>query len=139
VNSQTCQKSYLWKYFENIEDPRTTYLIEHKLVDMVALTILGVICGADSWVEIEEYGKSKLSWLKTFLELPNGIPSHDTISRLFARLCPKQLQSAFLDWINHIAQVTQGEIMGSRGDTCKIGHDVKFCKDNSLKIDSNIA
>ncbi|WP_069791039.1 transposase family protein [Cyanobacterium sp. IPPAS B-1200] len=60
MNSQTGQKSYLWKYFENIEDPRTTYLIEHKLVDMVALTILGVICGADSWVEIEEYGKTDL-------------------------------------------------------------------------------
>ncbi|RMD70502.1 ISAs1 family transposase [Cyanobacterium sp. Dongsha4] len=117
------EKSYLWKHFENIEDPRTSYLIEHKLVDIVALTILAVICGADSWVEIEEYGKSKQSWLERFLELPNGIPSHDTIARLFARLCPKQLQSAFLDWINHVAQITQGEIIAIDGKTLRSSYD----------------
>lgn len=90
MTSQTAHQSYLWKHFDKIEDPRTSYLIDHKLLDIIALTILAVICGADTGVEIEEYGHSKQSWLETFLELPNGIPSHDTISRLFARLSPEQ-------------------------------------------------
>jgi hypothetical protein len=69
----------LLKHFENLEDPRTDYLIEHKLVDIIGMTICAVICEAEIWVEIEEYGTSKFEWLKEFLELPNGIPSHDTI------------------------------------------------------------
>ena len=75
----------LLKHFEKLEDPRTDYLIEHKLLDIIGITICAVICGAETWVEIEEYGISKFEWLKKFLKLPNGIPSHDTISRLFAQ------------------------------------------------------
>jgi hypothetical protein len=83
----------LLKHFENLEDPRTDYLIEHKLLDIIGITICAVICGAETWVEIEEYGTSKFEWLKEFLELSYGIPSHDTISRLFAQLDPEKLLS----------------------------------------------
>ncbi len=65
----------LIEHFENLEDPRTEYLIEHKLIDIIAITICAVICGAESWVEIEQYGHSKKEWLEEFLELPHGIPS----------------------------------------------------------------
>lgn len=98
--------SDLWKHFEPIDDPRVHYLIEHQLQDILIITILAVICGADTWVEIEEYGRSKQSWLETFLSLPNGIPSHDTIARVFARLSPQQLQECFLSWIEAVAEMT---------------------------------
>ena len=123
ATSHTVNQSFLWKYFESIDDPRTSYLIHHKLIDIITLTILAVICGADTWVDIEEYGKSKQSWLQTFLELPNGIPSHDTIARLFARLSPQQLQSAFIDWINEIAQITQGEVIAIDGKRLRRSYD----------------
>jgi predicted transposase YbfD/YdcC len=75
-------------HFSDLSDPRAQHSIEHLLIDIVLLTICAVICGAESWVEIENYGIAKQEWLENFLELPNGIPSHDTIERLFARLRP---------------------------------------------------
>ena len=74
MSSSSKQSASLLKHFENLEDLRTEYLIEHRLLDIVGITICVVICGADSWVEIEEYGNSKVEWLRGFLELPNGIP-----------------------------------------------------------------
>ena len=113
----------LLKHFEKLEDPRTDYLIEHKLLDIIGITICAVICGAETWVEIEEYGISKFEWLKKFLKLPNGIPSHDTISRLFAQLNPEELQSCFLSWIQTIAQLTQGEVIAIDGKTVRHSYD----------------
>ncbi len=113
----------LLRYFESLEDPRTEYLIEHRLIDIIGITICAVICGANSWVEIEEYGVSKLEWLKEFLELPHGIPSHDTISRLFAQLNPEQLQSCFLSWVKTIAKLTQGEVIAIDGKTVRHSYD----------------
>jgi predicted transposase YbfD/YdcC len=87
--------SLLLEYFKNLEDPRAEHLLEHQLLDIIGLTICAVICGADSWVDIEHYGKAKESWLSGFLKLTNGIPSHDTIARLFAALQPEVLQEFF--------------------------------------------
>lgn len=123
MSSSSKQSASLLKQFENLEDPRTEYLIEHRLLDIVGITICAVICGADSWVEIEEYGISKSEWLRGFLELPNGIPSHDTISRLFAQLDPEKLQSCFLSWIKTIAQLTSGEIIAIDGKTGRHSYD----------------
>lgn len=113
----------LIKHFENLEDPRREYLIEHKLLDIIAITICAVICGAESWVEIEQYGRSKQQWLQQFLALPNGIPSHDTIARLFAQLEPEQLQSCFLSWIKTISKLTQGEVIAIDGKTLRHSYD----------------
>ena len=88
--------SLLKSHFEGLDDPRVQHSIDHLLIDIVMITICAVICGAESWVEVENYGKAKQSWLARFLELPHGIPSHDTIERLFARLRPEQLQESFL-------------------------------------------
>lgn len=115
--------SDLWKHFEPVDDPRVHYLIEHQLQDILIITILAVICGADTWVEIEEYGRSKQSWLETFLSLPNGIPSHDTIARVFARLCPQQLQESFLSWIEAVAEMTSGEVIAIDGKTLRHSYD----------------
>ncbi len=78
----------IWKHFEHLDDPRADANQRHKLVDIVTFAILAVICGADDWGQIEEFGISKHEWLSTFLELEFAIPSHDTFNRLFARLDP---------------------------------------------------
>jgi hypothetical protein len=83
------------KYFGKLKDPRIERTKHHPLISIVAIAILAVICGADSWVAIETYACSKRDWLEQFLPLPNGTPSHDTFARVFARLDPKQLQQSF--------------------------------------------
>ncbi len=113
----------LLSHFEGLEDPRTGYLIEHRMVDMVALTICAVVCGAETWVDIEAYGQSKVDWLSTFLALPHGIPSHDTISRLFAQLDPDQLQDCFLSWIQTVAQLSAGTVVAVDGKTLRRSYD----------------
>ena len=76
-----------------LDDPRAERARHHKLVDILAIAICATICGADSWVHIELFGRSQLAWFQSFLELPHGIPSHDTFGDVFARLDPAQLHS----------------------------------------------
>src|SRR5712692_193180 len=87
-------------YFAEIKDPRIERTKQHKLLDIIIIAICGMICGAEGWVEIEEFGKEKEEWLKTILELPNGIPSHDTFGRVFARLaaCRRKASAPDLSW-----------------------------------------
>lgn len=115
--------SSLLKHFEILEDPRTAYLVAHPLLDIIALTICAVICGAESWEDIEAYGHSKHEWLATFLALPNGIPSHDTIGRVFARLDPSQLQECFISWVKAIAQLSAGEVISLDGKAARRSYD----------------
>ena len=109
----------LSKHFHSLSDPRAEHSIEHLLIDIVTITICAVICGANNWVEIENYGHAKKEWLETFLDLPNGIPSHDTLMRLFARLKPKELQQCFLDWIEAVAEITKGQIIAVDGKSLR--------------------
>lgn len=114
----------LFACLDGLEDPRESkHSSRHLLIDILMLTILAVICGADNWVSIERFGRSKYEWLKTFLELPNGIPSHDTIGELFARLDPNQLQEVFLEWVNALFDVSGGEIIAIDGKTLKQSYD----------------
>jgi predicted transposase YbfD/YdcC len=82
-----------------------------------------VICGADTWVDVEEFGKSKRGWLETFLELPNGIPSHDTFGRVFARLKPEQFQACFLSWVQAINKVLPSQQIAIDGKTARRSHE----------------
>jgi predicted transposase YbfD/YdcC len=109
----------LKSHFEQIHDPRAQHSIDHLLIDIVMITICAVICGADSWGEVENYGIAKQAWLKTFLELPNGIPSHDTIERLFARLRPEQLQQCFLNWVQAAFEISGGQLIALDGKTLR--------------------
>jgi predicted transposase YbfD/YdcC len=110
-------------HFAQMEDPRVDRTKRHKLIDILTIALCAVICGADSWVAIELYGCTKYEWLKTFLELPNGVPSHDTFARVFAQLNPQQFQECFLNWIKSIQMRTDGEIVAIDGKTLCGSHD----------------
>jgi len=105
----------LKEQFGTLNDPRAQHSIEHLLIDLMLITICAVICGAQSWVEIENYGIAKQEWLQTFLELPNGIPSHDTFARIFARLRPEELQQCFLNWVQAVFEITEGQLIALDG------------------------
>ncbi len=111
--------SLLKSHFESLDDPRVQHSIDHLLIDIVMITICAVVCGAESWIEVENYGKAKQTWLGTFLELPHGIPSHDTIERLFARLRPEQLQESFLTWVNAAFALSKGQLIIVDGKTLR--------------------
>jgi predicted transposase YbfD/YdcC len=103
------------KYFAELTDPRVERTKEHLLSDILFIAIAAIICGAESWNDIEQYGRSKEPWLKTFLALPNGIPSHDTFNRVFSALDPEQLEACFLAWVREVAQLSDGEVVSIDG------------------------
>lgn len=111
------------KHFANIEDPRIDRTKLHKLLDILVIAICAVICGADNWEEVQLFGEAKEAWFKTFLDLPNGIPSHDTFWRVFARLDPQQFQQSFVSWISSVTAVTQGQVIAIDGKTLRGSHD----------------
>src|SRR5258708_3013852 len=108
--------------FAAVEDPRIERTKLHRLVDILMIAVCGVICGADGWVEIEEFGKAKEAWFHSWLALPNGIPSHDTFGRVFARLDPKQFEACFLQWVHSVSEEIKG-VIAVDGKTLRRSHD----------------
>lgn len=113
----------LLRCFAGVEDPRNGTAQLHKLEDILIIAICGIICGANDWVNIELYGQAKEKWLATFLELPNGIPSHDTFGRVFRNLEPEQFEKAFQNWVMSVYEVTEGEIVAIDGKQLRRSHD----------------
>lgn len=105
----------LIEYFGDMPDPRIDRTKRHKLVDIIVIAICAVICGADDWVEVALFGESKQAWFRTFLELPNGIPSHDTFTRVFARLDPDAFRERFLKWVQAISTIIEGQVIAIDG------------------------
>ena len=103
------------KYFAELRDPRVERNREHLLEEILLIAIAAVLSGAESWNDIAEYGEDKLAWLKTFLTLPSGIPSHDKFNRVFAALDPEQLENGFVAWVSSIAKRTAGEVVAIDG------------------------
>ena len=103
------------EHFGRVQDPRIERSKEHKLIDIISIAICAVICGAEGWVDIENFGRSKEGWLKTFLELPNSIPSHDTFGRVFSLIDPEEFQGSFQSWIQSIQELTDGQIVAIDG------------------------
>jgi len=95
-------------YFSRLPDPRGDRGRRHHLIDVMVIAVLAVLCGAEHWTEMEEFGHAKEKWLKTFLELPNGVPSHDTFGEVFAALDPDAFEACFRAWTLAVA----GEIVG---------------------------
>jgi len=103
------------EHFSSITDPRLDRKKRHKLIDIFFITLCGVICGADSWVAIEQFGKAKYEWLKHLLELKNGIPSHDTFGNVFAMIDPEEFSQCFSSWVADLAQLCDGEVVAIDG------------------------
>lgn len=106
-------------YFKTLEEPRLERCKLHSFEDILFLTISAVLSGADNFVEIEEFGNNKREWLNTFLKLENGIPSHDTIGKLFARIDVKSFEKCFIDWMQSVVKLTQGQVIAIDGKTLR--------------------
>jgi predicted transposase YbfD/YdcC len=109
--------------FADLHDPRREHGRYHDLWDILGLTICAVVAGADSWVEVEEYGHCKLDWLKTFLALPHGIPAHDTLGRVFTLINPAAFQQCFQQWVNALVTATAGRVIAIDGKTLRRSGD----------------
>jgi hypothetical protein len=110
------------KHLGCIQDPRR-HNTRHRLYDILLIALCAIISGADSWTQVAEFGHSKITWFKEFLQLPNGIPSHDTFGRLFARIDPKGFQSFFAQWVQDMAQSLSGKTVAIDGKTLRRSHD----------------
>ena len=107
------------KYFSELKDPRVERTREHVLEEILLIAIAAILSGASGWNEIENYGKAKIDWLRSFLTLPSGIPSHDTFNRVFAALDPHELEKGFVAWVTSIARLTAGEVIAIDGKALK--------------------
>jgi predicted transposase YbfD/YdcC len=106
-------------HFASLPDPRGCHGRLHRLDDMLTIAICGVICGADSWTEIQQFGEAKRGWFQTFLQLPRGIPSHDTFGRLFAALDPDAFEACFIEWMRALAEQSGGRLVAVDGKTLR--------------------
>jgi predicted transposase YbfD/YdcC len=113
------------EYFSDLSDPRGQN-VQHPLLSIITIALCGTLCGADNWVDIEMYGHAKREWLATFLDLPHGIPSHDTFGRVFRQIDPDEFQRCFHDWTMAICELTAGEVVAIDGK------QVRRSKDGSL-------
>ncbi len=111
--------SGLMRYFADLKDPRMNRSKRHELSDIITIAICAVICGADGWTEVAMFGECKESWFRTFLDLPNGIPSHDTFRRVFMLLRPDEFENCFIRWINHISETSKGRLIAVDGKTIR--------------------
>src|SRR4051794_17314270 len=102
-------QSLTWlDHFAHLEDPRVQRGRHHPLVSIVGIALCATLSGADDWVAVERFGNAKRDWLSRFLDLPNGIPSHDTFGRVFALLDPDQFEAGFRDWVAAVTRHLPG-------------------------------
>ena len=108
-------------HFEPLQDPRLDnhHNKRHELMDILVLVLLGTICGADTWTEIYAFGLSKQDWLKTFLSLPHGIPSHDTLGRVFSLIDPEGFEACFTRWIGSLEIDVDRQVIALDGKTLR--------------------
>jgi predicted transposase YbfD/YdcC len=124
----TVRSLAMWSHFETLEDPRIERTRLHALADILCLAICAVIAGAEGWEDIEEFGRQKEAWLRRHLRLANGIPSHDTISRVFRLLRPQAFEAAFRDWVQVLVERLGLRQVAIDGKTLRRSHDRKGMK-----------
>ena len=113
----------LTEHFSSLDDPRIDRTKRHELIDILTIALCGAIAGADSWVDVEAFGRRKEGWLRSMLELPNGIPSHDTFGRVFAKLDAEQFERCFTEWVLAVSEVLQGDVVAIDGKAVRRSHD----------------
>src|SRR4051812_13471311 len=116
-------RTSIGEHFATLTDPRRDHLKAHRLVDILTIALCAVICGADDWVEVETFGQAREGWLRTFLELPGGIPSHDTFGRVFALLDPEELRRCFINWVRAVVGDPGEQVVAIDGETLRRSHD----------------
>jgi len=109
----------LQEAFSSVEDPRVERNKRHQLMDIIILTVCAVISGAEGWEAIEQFGNEKQDWLKKWIALENGIPSHDCIARVMARIEPSKLTECFVRWARSITELPDGEVVAIDGKTAR--------------------
>lgn len=102
-------------YFGDMPDPGMVNKCDHRLFDILMIAICAVLCGAEGWEEIQTFGESRETWLRQWLTLPNGIPSHDTVERVFNKLAPDVFEARFFQWVQHTFEVTEGQVIAIDG------------------------
>jgi len=117
------------EHFGKVSDPRIGNATRHKLLDILVIAICAVICGVDGWSDVELFGKTKRKWLQGFLELPHGIPSHDTFGRVFAQINPEEFRDSFMTWVQAAQELTGGQVIAIDGKQLRGSHDRKGGKD----------
>jgi predicted transposase YbfD/YdcC len=123
MTSATASPVSLLHHFADLQDPRSDRTKLHGLLDLIALTLCAVVAGADGWTDVEAYGLQKRDWLETFLDLPNGIPSHDTLGRVFAALDPAAFQRCFLGWMHAVVGASRGRLVAIDGKALRHSFD----------------
>ena len=122
MNEAAC--SNLMDHFATLDDPRRNYgNLRHDFEAVLAIALCGMICGADDWFTIAEFGKAKQTWLETFLDLPNGIPSHDTFNDIFAKLEPQQFQECFIAWASSLSDLLPKDVVAIDGKALRGSYD----------------
>ena len=117
------------EHFGALTDPRRDHRKAHGLLDIVAITLCAVICGADGWADVATFGRVKEAWLRTFLALPGGIPSHDTFGRVFALVDPDEFRRCFLSWAREVVGPPGEQVVAIDGKTLRRSHDRGVGKD----------
>jgi hypothetical protein len=112
----------LFDSLQQISDPRVERTKRHLLVDILVIAICGSICGAESWEEIAEFGRAKQEWFSRFLELPNGIASHDTFRRVFLLLKAEEFERTFLEWVRVAVKLSKGAVVNIDGKELRGTH-----------------
>jgi predicted transposase YbfD/YdcC len=110
-------------HFAELKDPRVERTRAHDLLDILVIAICAIICGANDWEAVAEFGRSKKAWFETFLALPNGIPSHDTFWRVFGALDPEQFEACFLNWMRSASELIAGQVVAFDGKMLRRSHD----------------
>ncbi|MCK5323760.1 MAG: ISAs1 family transposase [Desulfobulbaceae bacterium] len=117
------KKPAITEHFADLKDPRVEGKNRHLLIDIIVIAICSVISGASGWEHMQIFGKSKYEWFASFLELPNGIPGHDTFRRVLSRINSKTFQECFVSWIQSVAKTVEGEVVPIDGKTLRRSHD----------------
>ncbi len=113
------------EHFSSLQDPRIERHKRHRLIDIIVLTVSAVASGADGWEAIEDFGKEKLDWLRQYIALENGVPSHDCISYVLSRVSPAGFRDCFMSWTQSVVDTTGGEIIAVDGKTARGSRDRK--------------
>ena len=103
------------EHFADLPDPRRAQGLRHRLSDMIVIAVTAVICCADSWADVADFGNAKLKWFQTFLDLPHGVPCQDTFERVFARLDPDAFERCFMSWTEALAGSSKGKLVAIDG------------------------